>query len=102
VRFSIWRPARGAWRPAPIRPERETITAYSEANQHRIRDACPHASEVRTFHGWLAIGRCVMKAQKGIRIVAPDEVDDGKVRSIKPVYLFNITQTQVLCARAAA
>jgi hypothetical protein len=48
--------------------------------------ACPHPTEVRTFHGWLAAGRVVMKGQKGIRIVAPDTIDEGKVRSIKTVF----------------
>ena len=43
----------------------ETIVAYSEANQHRIFDACAHATAVRTVHGWLAAGRVVLKGQKG-------------------------------------
>jgi len=43
-----------------------------------------------------------MKGQKGIRIVAPDAIDDGKVRSIKPVYVFDLTQTQERTQRAAA
>ena len=49
----------------------------------------------------LAAGRVAMKGQKGIRIVAPDEIDDGKVRSIKPVYVFDVTQTQERTQRAA-
>lgn len=96
-----------ATRPTPIRPELvtrpATIAAYSEANQRRILDACPHATEVRTFNGWLTAGRVVMKGQHGIRLVAPETVDDsGKVRSIKPVFVFDLTQTQELARHAAA
>jgi hypothetical protein len=32
----------------------------------------------------------------------PDQIDDGKVRSIKPVYVFEVTQTQERTQRAAA
>ena len=42
-----------------------------------------------------------MKGQKGIRIVAPDTIDDGKVTSIKPVSVFDVTQTQERSGRAA-
>jgi hypothetical protein len=80
----------------------ETIAASSEANQRRIVDACPHASAVRTFHGWLATGRVVTMGQKGIRLVAPDTIDDSStVRNITPVSVFDVTQTQELHARAA-
>jgi hypothetical protein len=88
-------------RPEPVTPS-ETIAASSEGNQRRIFDACPHASEVRAFHGWLAAGRVVTKGQKGIRLVAADTIDDRKVRSIKAVYVFDVTQTQEPSARAAA
>jgi hypothetical protein len=44
----------------------------------------------------------VVKGQKGIRFVAPDEIDGGKVRSIKPVYVFDLKQTQERTPRAAA
>ena len=64
--------------------------------------ACPHATEVRSFHGWLAAGRVVVKGQKGIRLVAPDTMDDGKITSIKPVSVFDLTQTQERTPRAAA
>jgi hypothetical protein len=58
---------------------------------------------VRTFHGWLAAGRVVAKGQHGIRLVAPDTVDDGgKVRSIKAVHVFDVSQTQERTQRAAA
>jgi hypothetical protein len=62
--------------------------------------ACPHASEVRTFHSWLAAGRVVMTGRKGIRVVTPDQIDD-KVTSITPVSGFDVTQTQERPARAA-
>jgi hypothetical protein len=42
-----------------------------------------------------------MKGQKGIRIVAPDEVDGGKVTRIKHLHVFDVTQTQERTARAA-
>lgn len=88
--------------PQPVTTS-ETIAASSNANQRRIFDACPHATEVRTFDGWLAAGRVVMKGQKGIRLVAPDEIDArGKISSIKPVFVFDVTQTQERTARAAA
>ena len=58
---------------------------------------------MRTFHGWLAAGRVVAKGQHGIRLVAPDTVDDGgKVRSIKAVHVFDVSQTQERTQRAAA
>jgi hypothetical protein len=78
-----------------------TIAGYSERNQERILTACPHATEVRTFNGWLAGGRVVMMGEKGIRLVAPDTLDNGKITSIKPVYVFDVTQTQERTARAA-
>jgi hypothetical protein len=78
------------------------LASYSVRNQERILAACPHATEVRTFHGWLAGGRVVVKGQKGIRIVAPDEIDGGKITSIKAVYVFDVTQTQERTHRAAA
>jgi hypothetical protein len=74
---------------------------YSTRNQERILSACPHATEVRTFHGWLAGGRVVVKGQKGIRLVAPDTIAEGKITSIKPVSVFDVTQTQGRTARAA-
>ncbi len=43
-----------------------------------------------------------MKGQKGIRIVAADSVDDGKVTSIRHMHLFDVSQTQERTQRAAA
>jgi hypothetical protein len=43
-----------------------------------------------------------MKGQTGIRLVAPDSINDGKVRSIKAVYVFDVSQTQEFAARAVA
>jgi hypothetical protein len=39
---------------------------------------------------------------EAIRLVAPDTIDEGKVRSIKPVYVFDVSQTQERTQRAAA
>ena len=64
--------------------------------------ACPHTSEVHTFHGWLAAGRVVVKGQKGFRLVAPDTMDNGKITSIKPASVFDVTQTNERTPRAAA
>src|SRR4051812_26678441 len=50
-----------------------------------IRDACPHGTEDCTLNGWLKAGRCVMKDRKGVRLVAPDTINDGKETSITPV-----------------
>jgi hypothetical protein len=42
----------------------------------------------------------VTKGQKDIRLVAPDTLAaHGKVTSIKPVYVFDVTQTQELLRR---
>lgn len=86
--------------PAPVTTS-ETMAADSEANQRRILAACPHATQVRTFHGWLGGGRVVMKGQTGIRIVALDTVDDRTVTKVKPVSVFDVTQAQELAHRAA-
>ena len=57
---------------------------------HRTQHRAQHASLERV--GWLVACRVVMKGQKGIRLVAPDTIDDaGKLRSIKPVYVFDGT-----------
>ena len=42
-----------------------------------------------------------MKGQKGIRIVAPDEIDGGKVTRIKHLHVFDVSQTQERTPRAA-
>jgi hypothetical protein len=78
-----------------------TLSSDSARNQERILSACPHATEVRTFHGWLAGGRVVQKGQKGIRIVAPDAIDDGKVTAIRHMHVFDVSQTQERTQRAA-
>src|SRR5688500_12329512 len=93
--------------PAPVSITRPSATPHAFANhrtrnQERILSQCPHASEVRTFHGWLAAGRVVVKGKKGIRLVAPDSMAEGKITSIKPVYVFDVTQTQERTHRAAA
>jgi hypothetical protein len=59
------------------------------------------SARVLSFDGWLKAGRVVRKGPNGIRILAPDTIDDGKVTRIKPVYVLDVTQTQELRARAA-
>jgi hypothetical protein len=87
--------------PAPL-TTLATLASYSAKNQERILTVCPHATEVRTFHGWLAAGRVVVKGQKGIRLVAPDTLNDDKVTSIKHLHVFDVSQTQERTPRAAA
>jgi hypothetical protein len=36
------------------------------------------------------------------KLPSPDQIDEGKVVSIKPVHVFDVTQTQERTARAAA
>jgi hypothetical protein len=43
-----------------------------------------------------------MKGQKGIKIVAPDEIDGGKVTHIKHLHVFDLSLTQERTPRAAA
>jgi hypothetical protein len=59
---------------------------------------------VRGFHAWLNAGRFVRKGPKGITIVAPvmGSDDGAKVVTIKPTYVFDVTQTQERTQRAAA
>jgi hypothetical protein len=58
---------------------------------------------VRGFHAWLKVGRVVRKGQKGIQIIAPvmGGDDGGNVVTIKPAYVFDVTQTQARTQRAA-
>jgi hypothetical protein len=93
-------PAPVATRPAPSATP-ATLAGYSARNQERILDACPSARDGRTFHSWLAAGRVVMKGQKGVKIVAPDEIDGGKVTRIQHMHVFDVTQTQERTPRAA-
>ena len=47
-------------------------------------------------------GRVVTKGQTGIRLVAPDTIDDsGKVHSSMPAHVFDVTQTDERTPRAA-
>lgn len=93
------------------------IGKYSPRNQLRIYDQFPGAYEVRGFHQWLAIGRCVKKGEKGIGIAAPVAVpaeaselthamatfsgatmpdSPKKIVNVKPAYVFDWTQTRPL------
>jgi len=60
---------------------------------------------VRGFHAWLKAGRVVRKGEHGIKIVAPvmgNSDGNTKVVTIKPAYVFDVTQTQERTQRAAA
>lgn len=84
---------------------------YHGKNPARIYDACPRATDVRGFHDWLKVGRCVTKGQHGIMIMAPvggargDDamhedsdgvIDDYRRPRVKKTYVFDISQTQVI------
>jgi hypothetical protein len=58
---------------------------------------------VRGFQARLQAGRVVRKGQKGIQIIAlvKGGDDGGNVVTIKPAYVFDVTQTQERSARAA-
>ena len=77
--------------------------ALLQPTNWRRLDGGPHASEVRTFHGWLKAGRVVRKGQQGIKIVTPvtGGEDGGKVVTIKAAWVFDVTQTRELPQRAA-
>ena len=60
---------------------------------------------MRGFHAWLNAGRVVRKGSKGIKIVAPVMGTSGatpKLVTIKPAYVFDVTQTDARTPRAAA
>ena len=54
-------------------------------------------------HAWLKAGRVGRKSQKGITIVAPvmGGAEGGKVVTITPARVFDVTQTDERTARAA-
>jgi hypothetical protein len=86
-------------------PNAAELAHYSPANQHRILDQCPLATDVRGFRAWMDAGRVVRKGEKGIRIHAPVTANvDGaaKVVAIKPTYVFDVSQTDELPQQAAA
>jgi hypothetical protein len=93
---------RPCFRRGSLGRHRTWRTAATERNRKLILSHHPQATEVRTFHGWLAAGRVVMKGQEGIRLVAPDTIaDSGKIASIKPVSVFDLSQMQERTPRAA-
>ena len=103
VRERVWRTRSGRGSAHLARADHPLcLAAYSVKNLERILAAWPHASDVRNFHAWLKAGRVVRKGQNGIRIVAPDQTDDGKIVSIKHTHVFDVTQSDALKQRAAA
>jgi len=85
-------------------PTPYALAAYSAKNQERILSQCPDASDVRGFHAWLNVGRVVRNGQRGSKIVAPVMGGEGnsKVVTLKPAYVFDVTQTDERTARAAS
>lgn len=86
---------------------------YHGKNPLRIYAALPTATDVRGFHDWLKVGRCVRKGEHGARIWVPimrDAVsthwqdagrDLGKKASgMRPATVFDISQTAPLPPRA--
>ena len=65
----------------------------------RWDDDCEHG----LICAWLNTGRVVRKGQKSITIVAPVMGGDGnaKVVTIKPAWVFDVTQTDERTQRAA-
>ena len=79
---------------------------YSYRNLILLLSQCPHATQVKGFRGWLAVGRAVRAGEKGIRIIAPfvkedakfeeniDDVDtDANVDVFRRISVFDISQT---------
>jgi hypothetical protein len=74
--------------------------------QARCQDALRRAITERRGYCWWDVnraGRVVRKGQKGITIVAPVMGGDGnsKVVSIKPAWVFDVTQTDERTERGA-
>lgn len=84
---------------------------YSLANQVLIACQRPDATNVAGFHAWRRFGRLVKKGETGIAIMAPvirtwgeveEDRGDGttqrsvirKVVNVKPVYVFDVSQTE--------
>jgi len=76
--------------------------SFSGPHRQRILDACPHATQMRNFHGWLKASRVVRKGQKGIRIEPPVLTDGSKVTTIRHTHVFDISQTDERTQRTAA
>jgi hypothetical protein len=80
---------------------------YHGKNPDRILATMPHATDVRGFHDWLKVGRCVQKGQKGIQIYTPtggpgedaDGVIDERRPRVKKAWVFDISQTAPIAPR---
>lgn len=86
---------------------------YSFRNAMLIMAQRPDASHVAGFHTWRRLGRCVLKGEKGIGIVAPmvgrktagdrrsmvtdmADSDDNPARHIEPVTVSQVAARQLL------
>jgi len=84
---------------------------YSFGNQMLIAWQRPDATHVAGFHAWKKLGRSVNKGEHGIMILAPitrkvgtveEHHPDGSTKAedirrivnVKPVYVFDVSQTQ--------
>lgn len=75
---------------------------YSFRNQLLIASQRPDATRVAGFRTWQKLGRCVMRGEKGIVIVAPlplrrgepvEGADDNVFLAFKAAYVFDVSQT---------
>jgi hypothetical protein len=62
-------------------------------NQLLVAMSCPEATFVAGFKAWLALGYCVRKGEKAIRIIAPmalnsRQTDDPEAPDSRPRVLF--------------
>ena len=71
---------------------------YSVCNLWLIAWQCPHATRVAGYKKWNEFNRYVRKGEQGIAILAPliyksDDGDEKELRGFKPVYVFDVSQT---------
>jgi antirestriction protein ArdC len=81
---------------------------YSLRNTLLIAIQCPHATHIAGFQSWLALGRCVRKGEKAIRILAPvryrrrenDQTDpddaEAQLVGFKLAAVFDVSRTEPL------
>ena len=60
---------------------RRRFHAYSLRNQLLIALQCPHATRVAGFRAWLALGYCVRRGEKALRIFAPCPPSKAKLEA---------------------
>src|SRR3954452_2078833 len=60
---------------------RRHFHTYSLRNQLLIAMQCPHATRVAGFKAWLALGYCVSRGERGLRIFAPCPPSKAKLKA---------------------